>query len=46
MGALFMLLGILAFVAPPAAHTVVLGIGFGALHTIFGILIGQVSHVE
>ena len=44
MGALFMLLGAVAFAAPPSTHTLVLGMGFGALHTIFGILIGQVSH--
>jgi hypothetical protein len=44
MGALFMLLGALAFAAPPSSHTLILGMGFGALHTIFGILIGQVSH--
>jgi hypothetical protein len=44
MGALFMLLGVLAFAAPASNHTLILGAGFGALHTIFGILIGQVSH--
>jgi hypothetical protein len=44
MGALFMLLGVLAFAAPASTHTLILGVGFGALHTIFGILIGQVSH--
>lgn len=44
MGALFMLLGVSAFAAPPAAHTLILGAGFGALHTLFGILIGRVSH--
>ena len=44
MGALFMLLGVLAFAAPPTSHTLILGMGFGALHTIFGMLIGQVSH--
>jgi hypothetical protein len=46
MGALFMLLGILAFASPPGTHTMILGMGFGALHTIFGVLIGQVSHGE
>jgi uncharacterized BrkB/YihY/UPF0761 family membrane protein len=46
MGVLFMLLGLLAFAAPPGTHTLILGMGFGALHTIFGILIGQVSHGE
>lgn len=44
MGALFMVLGGLAFAAPASAHTLILGMGFGALHTIFGMLIGQVSH--
>jgi len=44
MGALFMLLGVLAFAAPASAHTLILGVGFGALHTIFGVLIGRVSH--
>ena len=44
MGALFMLLGILAFAAPAGFHTLILGLGFGGLHTVFGILIGQVSH--
>ena len=46
MGALFMALGVLAFAAPPSTHTVILGTGFGALHTVFGVLIGQVSHGE
>lgn len=46
MGALFMLLGLLAFALPPRLHTLILGMGFGALHTIFGLLIGQVSHGE
>jgi hypothetical protein len=44
MGALFMVLGLLAFASPPRFHTLILGMGFGGLHTIFGILIGQVSH--
>jgi hypothetical protein len=46
MGSMFMLLGLLAFAAPPSTHTLILGMGFGALHTIFGMLIGQVSHDE
>ncbi|MDP9013187.1 MAG: hypothetical protein M3O41_11120 [Pseudomonadota bacterium] len=46
MGALFMALGLLAFAAPPNTHTVILGVGFGALHTVFGVLIAQVSHGE
>jgi hypothetical protein len=46
MGALFVGLGLLAFKLPPAFHTVILGLGFGALHTIFGALIGHLSHGE
>lgn len=46
MGVLFMLLGLLAFAARPSAHTLILGVGFGALHTVFGLLIGRVSHGE
>lgn len=44
MGGLFVLLGLLAFASRPSMHTLILGMGFGALHTIFGILIGQVSY--
>jgi hypothetical protein len=44
MGVLFMLLGLLAFVSPPRVHTAILGLGFGALHSIFGVLIGRVSY--
>jgi hypothetical protein len=46
MGVLFMLLGMLAFVSPARVHTAILGLGFGALHSIFGVLIGRVSHGE
>lgn len=46
MGALFVLLGSLAFALPPAVHTLILGAGFGALHIIFGLLIGRLSHAE
>jgi hypothetical protein len=46
MGTLFVLLGCLAFVLPPSAHTAVLGLGFGALHIIFGVLVGRLSHGE
>ncbi|GAC1301646.1 MAG: hypothetical protein NVSMB15_12200 [Steroidobacteraceae bacterium] len=44
MGALFMLFGVVAFAAPPSAHNLILGLGFGVLHTVFGLLIRQVSH--
>jgi uncharacterized membrane protein len=46
MGALFVILGSLAFALPPTAHTAILALGFGALHIIFGFLIGRMSHVE
>ena len=44
MGALFIALGSMAFALPAAAHTVLLGLGFGALHILFGILIGRATH--
>lgn len=43
MGALFVALGIFTF-ALPRAHTLMLGLGFGVLHIVFGILIGRLSH--
>jgi len=46
MGTLFVILGSLGFALPPAAHTALLGLGFGALHIVFGILIGRLSHAE
>src|SRR6202140_1287060 len=36
MGALFVALGSVTFVLPAAAHTLMLGLGFGVLHIIFG----------
>lgn len=44
MGSLFIALGSAAFLLPPAAHTPVLGVGFGVLHIVFGLLIGRMSH--
>lgn len=46
MGVLFMLLSVWAFASPPSSHTLILGVGFGGLHTIFGIVIGQINHDE
>jgi hypothetical protein len=46
MGALFVALGCVAFVLPTAAHTALLGMGFGALHVIFGLLVGRLSRAE
>jgi hypothetical protein len=44
MGALFVALGMITFALPTMAHTVMLGLGFGVLHIIFGFLIGRLSH--
>ncbi len=44
MGALFVALGTMAFVMPPMTHTAMLGLGFGVLHIVFGLLIGRVTH--
>lgn len=44
MGALFVALGSVTFALPAAAHTAMLGLGFGVLHILFGILIGRATH--
>jgi hypothetical protein len=46
MGALFVFLGCVAFAMPPESHSLILGAGFGALHIVFGLLIGRLSHGE
>lgn len=46
MGALFVVLGSLAFALPAAGHTAVLGLGFGVLHIVFGLLVGRLDHAE
>jgi hypothetical protein len=46
MGSLFVVLGSAAYGLPPATHTLILGFGFGALHIVFGVLIGRLSHAE
>ena len=43
MGALFVVLGSLAFLLPAPTHTFILGIGFGVLHIVFGILVGRLG---
>jgi hypothetical protein len=44
MGAMFVILGVAAFAAPPPLHTPILGAGFGLLHLVFGLLIGRLNH--
>jgi hypothetical protein len=44
MGSCFVVLGIVALVAPPAFHIPLLAAGFGGLHILFGILIGRGAH--
>ena len=44
MGALFVVLGSITFALPTTTHTMMLGLGFGVVHIIFGILIGRHSH--
>jgi hypothetical protein len=46
MGTLFIALGCLAFASPAEAHTALLGVGFGALHIVFGLLLGRMSDAE
>jgi hypothetical protein len=46
MGGLFVVYGLIAFQLPPRWHNFTLGMGFGALHLIFGILIGRTDRVE
>jgi hypothetical protein len=41
MGALFVLYGLVALQLPLRWHNYTLGLGFGALHLLFGILIGR-----
>jgi hypothetical protein len=46
MGALFVALGLLAFVLPAAYHMAMLGLGFGVLHVVFGFWVGRSDHAE
>jgi hypothetical protein len=46
MGALFVVLGSMTFALPATTHTAMLGLGFGVLHILFGILIGRLTHGE
>jgi hypothetical protein len=46
MGAMFVALGCFAFVSPAEMHTALLGVGFGVLHIVFGLLVGRMSDAE
>jgi hypothetical protein len=46
MGTLFVALGSMTFALPASVHTAMLGLGFGVLHILFGILIGRLTHGE
>ncbi len=45
MGGLFVVCGLIAFQVEPRWHNLTLGMGFGALHLFFGILIGRSDRV-
>ena len=45
LGGLFALLGIAALLLPTSTHNLILGVGFGGLHLLFGTyLVGRASH--
>ena len=44
LGALFILFGLTALLLPNDFQILMLGAGFGGLHTVFGVLIGRMSH--
>ncbi len=46
MGGLFVVCGVIAFQLPVRWHNLALGMGFGVLHLLFGILIGRTDRVE
>ena len=46
MGGLFVVFGMAAFMMAPRWHNLLLGAGFGALHLVFGILIGRTERVD
>jgi hypothetical protein len=46
MGGLFVVYGLIAFQLPIRWHNYTLGLGFGALHLLFGIVIGRIDRVE
>jgi hypothetical protein len=44
MGGSFVVLGLMTFALPATAHTAMLGLGFGGLHLLFGLLIRRSTH--
>jgi hypothetical protein len=44
MGALLAVLGVVALQVPVNLQNAVLGVGFGGLHLLFGIMIGGKTH--
>jgi hypothetical protein len=44
MGALFVALGLFAYLLPSASQIAILGLGFGVLHVVFGYLVGRSDH--
>jgi hypothetical protein len=46
LGALFVVLGFIAYFLPDSLQTIALGVGFGGLHLIAGILIRYRAHVS
>jgi hypothetical protein len=44
MGAAFVVLALLALLLPDSVQILILGLGFGGLHVLFGLLIGRGSH--
>jgi hypothetical protein len=44
MGGCFVACGMIALLAPPASQIPLLGLGFGGLHLVFGILIAREAH--
>lgn len=43
LGSLFAVLGLVTYLIPASLHNIALGVGFGGLHLLFGIMIGQRS---
>jgi multisubunit Na+/H+ antiporter MnhG subunit len=46
LGALFVVYGLIAFQLPTRWHNYTLGLGFGALHLLFGLLIARTDHAD